>query len=154
MSKRTYYRGPDAVVTDKHLVWRTTPERVFVIRELRDVGLIRVDGFRDADRSRPYIVHVVAGTLVLVVAMATVLPYRPAALALAGLAVAVPTLWATVRSRQRQRGRWELRATYRKTPVLLYASTDDRVFNQVVRGLRRAVEDARPPSDEYRLAVA
>src|SRR4051794_23289815 len=29
MSKRTYYRGPDAVVTDRHFVWRTTPAKGF-----------------------------------------------------------------------------------------------------------------------------
>jgi hypothetical protein len=38
--------------------------------------------------------------------------------------------------------------------VLLYASSDVRVFNQVVRALRRAVEDARPPVADRDLAAA
>jgi hypothetical protein len=91
--------------------------------------------------------------LVLVVAMVTVLDYSPVAYAFGALAVAIPTIWAAARTRMRSQ-RWELRATYRGTRVLLYASSDVRVFNQVTRALRRAVEDARPPSDDYDLAAA
>lgn len=39
-----------------------------------------------------------------------------------------------------------LQATYRGTTVTLYASADQRVFNQVARALRRALEDAEPPA--------
>jgi Family of unknown function (DUF6232) len=149
MSTRTYYRGPDAVVTEKFLIWRTTPSKGFVIRDLRNVGMVR----SEADGMRPYTAHVVAGSLVLVVAMVTVLDYSPVAYVFGALAVAVPTIWAAARSRMRPQ-RWELRATYRGSRVMLYASSDVRVFNQVTRALRRAVEDARPPSDEYDLAAA
>jgi uncharacterized protein DUF6232 len=38
-----------------------------------------------------------------------------------------------------------LRATYRDRPVRLYASTDARVFHQVSRALRRAIENDRAP---------
>ena len=58
-----------------------------------------------------------------------------------------------LRSRTRPR-RSELQATYRGSRVVLYASSNVRVFNQVTRALRRAVEDARPPSDDYDLAAA
>jgi uncharacterized membrane protein len=149
MSTRTYYRGPDAVVTDKFLIWRTTPSRSFVVRDLRSVGIVR----SEEDRLRPYTAHVVAGSLVLVIAMVTVLDYSPVAYALGAFAVAIPTVWAAARTRMRPR-RWELHATYRGSRVVLYASSDVRVFNQVTRALRRAVEDARPPSDEYDLAAA
>jgi hypothetical protein len=37
---------------------------------------------------------------------------------------------------------------------MLYASSDARVFNQVARALRRAVEDARPPVTDHGLAAA
>jgi hypothetical protein len=149
MSTRTYYRGPDAVVTDKFLIWRTMPARSFVVRDLRNVGIVRSED----DRLRPYTAHVVAGSLVLIVAMVTVMDYSPIAYALGAVAVAVPTLWAAARARTRPR-RAELQATYRGSRVVLYASSDVRVFNQVTRALRRAVEDARPPLDDYDLAAA
>lgn len=38
--------------------------------------------------------------------------------------------------------RWELMALRHGAEVLIFASRDERVFNQVVRALRRAVEHA------------
>jgi len=111
MSKRTYYRGPDAVVTDRLFVWHTTPAKGFAIQDLRNVGLVRTG------------------------AVAVAVPF----LLLAG--------FSGVRSR-----RWELRATYRGHDVVLYSTSDTRVFNQVARALRRAVEDARPPIRRHQLA--
>jgi Family of unknown function (DUF6232) len=148
MSNRTYYSGPDAVVTDRLFVWRTTPAKGFAVRELRNVGLVR----GDTDRLRPYTIHVAAGVLVLLAATWTMLD-TPAAYVLGFLAVAVPGGFAagTLRSRPR---RWELRANYRGLEVVLYASSDVRVFNQVARALRRAVEDSRPATGDYHLAAA
>ena len=60
---------------------------------------------------------------------------------------------AVARLRMRPQ-RWELRATYGGARVLLYASSDVRVFNQVARALRRTVEDARPPVDHRDLTAA
>jgi hypothetical protein len=148
MSTRTYYRGPDAVVTDQFLVWRTTPTKGFVIRDLRNVGLVR----NEMDGLRPYTALVAGGALVLVGATWTVLG-TPAAYALGFLAIALPTTFTVARLRMRPR-RWELRATYRGARVVLYASPDARVFNQVARALRRAVEDARPPVGDHDRAAA
>ena len=39
---------------------------------------------------------------------------------------------------------WALWADYRGRSVALYSSPDERVFNQVVRALRRALEDSEP----------
>ena len=39
---------------------------------------------------------------------------------------------------------YTLAATYRHERVCLYATHDERVFNQVRRALRRAIEDLRP----------
>jgi hypothetical protein len=100
MSNRTYYRGPDAVVTDRFFIWHTTPTKGFDIRDLQHVGLVQP----------PFVIFA--------------------------------------------RRRWELRATYRGRQVTLYSSFDSRVFNQVARALRRAVEDARPAIGRYDLAVA
>jgi hypothetical protein len=148
MSNRTYYSGPDALVTDRLIVWRTTPAKGFAVRELRNVGRVR----GETNGLRPYTVHVAAGALILIVATWTMVE-TPAAYVLGFLAVAVPGGFAaaTVRSRPR---RWELRANYRGQDVVLYASSDERVFNQVTRALRRAVEDARPPAGDFKLAAA
>jgi hypothetical protein len=148
MSYRTYYRGTDAVVTDRLFVWRTTPTTGYVIRDLRNVGLVRADG----DRLRPYTTHVVVLVAVLAAAAWTV-SRTPAAYFLGFLAVALPAVFAVAVVRNRPR-RWELRANYRGHEVILYASSDVTRFNQVTRALRRAVEDARPPSGEFDLAAA
>jgi hypothetical protein len=55
---------------------------------------------------------------------------------------------------RRRPQRWELRATYQGQDVELYSSLDERVFNQIARALRRAIEDARPPSEWDDLAAA
>jgi hypothetical protein len=148
MSNRTYYSGPEALVTDRLFVWRTTPAKGFAVRELRNVGLVR----GEADRLRPFTVHVAAGALILAAATWAMLD-TPAAYVLGFLAVAVPGSFAAFTLRSRPR-RWELRANYRGHEVVLYASSDERVFNQVARALRRSVEAARPPAGEYRLATA
>ena len=145
MSTRTYYRGPDAVVTDKLFVWRTTPTKGFVVRDLRNVQLIR-----SQDGVGPYAAPIAAGTLVLAAALWTMLG-SPAVYALGALAVVGPA-GVAIGIRMRPR-RWELHATYRGARVVLYASSDARVFNQVVRGLRRSVEDARPSDDHDRVAA-
>jgi len=84
MSTRTYYRGPDAVVTDKLFVWRTTPTKGFVVRDLRNVQLIR-----SKDGLGPYAAPIAGGALVLAAAFWTMLG-SPAVYALGALAVAAP----------------------------------------------------------------
>ena len=146
MSTRTYYRGPDAVVTDKLFVWRTTPTKGYVVRDLRNVQLIR-----GKDGLGPYAAPIAGGALVLAAALWTMI--GPAAVyALGALAVAAPA-GVAIGIRMRPR-RWEMHATYRGARVVLYASSDGRVFNQVARALRRSVEDARPPSDDHDLVAA
>jgi hypothetical protein len=41
------------------------------------------------------------------------------------------------------RRRWQLRAEYDGTPILLYSTTDSQTFGQVKRGLVRALEANR-----------
>jgi len=144
MSNRTYYRGPDAVVTDRLFVWHTTPTRGFVVRDLQNVGFVS-----EPDRFRPYLARVAGGALVLVVATGLMLE-TPPTYAVGFLAFAMPIMLTAAFWRMPPR-RWELRATYRGHEVILYASSDTRVFNQVRRALRRAVEDARPVAG-YHLA--
>jgi hypothetical protein len=49
---------------------------------------------------------------------------------------------------------WQVRASYLGSHVTVYTSVDQRVFNQVTRALRRAVEDARPTRADHGLAAA
>jgi hypothetical protein len=49
---------------------------------------------------------------------------------------------------------WQVRATYRGAVTIVYESTDVRVFNQVTRALRRAIEDATPAPTGRDLAIA
>ena len=139
MRTRTYYRGPDAVVTSEVFVWRTTPAQVFAIRYLHDVGIAR----EDLSPLRPTTVHVAGGSLVLVAATWPMW-HTPGLVALGLLVVAVPGAVAVAACSRTRLRRWELQATYRGAPTVLFQSFDARVFHQVSRALRRSIEDGRP----------
>ena len=138
MRTRTYYRGPDAVVTSELFVWRTSPPKMFAIRDLKKVGIAR----RVVDRTRPHAPKAAAGSVVLALSVWNVMD-SPVLVATVFSAVVVPAVAAATYWRRRT-WLWELRATYRGAEVVLYASTDTRVFNQVTRALRRAMEDTDP----------
>ena len=142
MRKRTYYRGPDAVVTSELFVWRTTPPKLFSIRELKNVGIVRCAVRDEIDHTRPHSAGAIGGSVVLAVALWPSLN-TPVLIIVVFLAVAVPTLALTAYRHNRPRI-WELHATYRGVEVVLYASNNVRVFNQVSRALRRAMEDSDP----------
>ena len=145
MRKRTYYRGPDAVVTSELFVWRTTPPKIFAIRELSNVGIVRCPIRDEIDHTRPHSANAIGGSVVLAVALWPSLN-TSTLIVVVFLAVAVPALPLTAFRRSRLRI-WELHATYRGVEVILYASNDVRVFNQVSRALRRAMEDSDQHTD-------
>jgi hypothetical protein len=144
MRIRTYYRGPDAVVTSELFVWHTSPAKTFVIRELKKVVIVR----GGAGRNRAYGAQI-AGSAAVAVAIWPILdsPAVIVAVALGVAAISGVAIAAFIR-----RPRWELHARYRNAAVVLYESRDERVFNQVSRALRRAMEDAGP--DERRSGEA
>ena len=142
---RTYYRGPDALVTEEHLVWRTGTSRIFPVRELRNVGLVRGDA---VDR-RADIALVAAAGMVGFTLTTWMLAGRIVGLALGFVSLIAAT--AAVTTRQR-RTVWQVRATYRGVDVVVYSSPNARVFNQVTRALRRALEVNQPAHEEYRRA--
>lgn len=144
MSNRTYYRGPEVVVTDRLFVWRTTPTKGFVVRDLRDVELV-------SPHRTPYAAYAAVAVVILAIATWALID-SSAAYATGAAAAAVPPLFVFAGRRMRPQ-RWELRATYRGYGILLFASSDSRVFNQVARALRRAVEDCRAPAGRYRLVA-
>ena len=140
---RIYYRGPDALVTQDRFVWRSTPARAFVIRQLRTVVLVR----RPADNRRP-----VALAAAFVIACLAAGSFVAAGPVVAGTLAFLAVIAAAAAVATRTPHSWEVRAVYQGAEVTVYASADVRVFNQVTRALRRAVEDDRPVRSD--LAVA
>jgi uncharacterized protein DUF6232 len=145
---RTYYRGPDAVVTSELFLRGGESARSFTIRDLRNV---RIHG-SDADSFRPTAAHVAGGLAIIAVA-AWPLGMAAPLYAIGLVALGIPTLAAATVFCWMRPLHWELRATYRGEDVALYASRDERVFNQVTRALRRALEDTGPP-EPYARALA
>ena len=137
---RIYYRGPDVVVTSElFVVRRGSPPGRFAIRDLRDVCIApgQPEGVRLS-----VVVPPAAAALVAAAAVSA------AGGVLVGVAIAISAAGAGMACavvQQHRPRRWELRATYRERSVSLYASTDARVFHQVSRALRRAIENDRPP---------
>jgi hypothetical protein len=142
---RTYYRGPDILITDEAFIRRTAPRQVFLIRELRNVVIAR----GDSDRSRPRTLHIGGGAVILAAAAWPILD-TPAAFAAAALIFAVPGA-AVLAGRRLTPRRFELRATYQGREVVLFGSSDETTFNQVGRGLRRALEGSGPSAASYGL---
>lgn len=149
MSTRTYYRGPDAFVTDQLFVWLTTPRKSYAVRDLHNVGLVR----SGAAPASPTNVALVAAVTVAAIGAGWTLVEPPTAYAIGLLAVAIPVGF-TAPSLFRRSRPWELHATYRGAEVVLYVCDDVQRFNQVTRALRRAIEDARPPERGLHLAMA
>lgn len=137
---RTYYRGPDALVTQERFVWETAPSRTFAVHALDDVVLVRCNV--PAGRS---------GTAVPVAVVLTALAGAgwllagPVVGAAVGFLAVLAGAAALVTRPHRSVREWQVRATYFGSPVTVYASADERVFNQVTRALRRAKEDSRRP---------
>jgi hypothetical protein len=138
------------VITDELFIWQGTPVKSFVVDDLRHVGVVRAG---QEPISPIAVLTVAAGTVTAIGAGWTLLD-PPAAYAIGLLAVLVPVSFAVpAMARRRPRG-WELHALYRGVDVVLYASFDERQFNQVKRALRRAIENARPPDRGFNLAAA
>jgi hypothetical protein len=146
---RIYYRGPDALITDEHFIWKTKTPRAIAVRELRNIGLARGETTRGLSATT---IAIGTATIALAVAgwlmLGTGLSYGLIAGALAGTTVTVTT-W-----QKRNVRSWELRATLRGTPITLFSSLDERTFNQVTRALRRAVEEEHRARSDRRLAAA
>ena len=128
---RTFYRGPDAVVTDTHFVRQTPTVRIFAIADLNDVRLERI-----VSRG-PSGLALALGFGLFAVAVITGLKFGIAAVVPLVVVAIVVALAGLRRSRARA---WEIRARYRAQEVTLYTSRDPRVFNQVTRALRRTIE--------------
>ncbi|MEV4703644.1 DUF6232 family protein [Actinoplanes sp. NPDC049316] len=135
---RLYYRGPDATVTGDYFVHHAPGgAKSYSVGELRNVGISRAQA---GSSPFPYAISGVAVLAGAALSMGAI-PVLYALVGLAGSAAAAGTL--AVRARRARPRPWILQADYRGATVHLYESADDRVFQQVARGLRRAIEDGR-----------
>ena len=146
---RTYYRGPDALVTQERFVWRTSSPRIFVVRGLQHAVLVRCNV--PDRRPSPALLVALMMTVLATVSWMLVSPTVGAVLGFLAVLTAVATLATQPR---RTVYEWQVRATYQGAHVTVYASVDQRVFNQVARALRRAIEDGRPSRANHGLAAA
>jgi hypothetical protein len=145
---RTYYDGPDALVTENHFIWRTDPLRAFIISDLRDVRLVQ----RDVGSPRVILVTATIAAAALIVAPGWLLLHTTVGrLVLLGAALAAVSLATLGRRSVHQ---WELRAAYQSREVVLYTTLEIRTFNQVTRALRRSIEGAARARGHYRMAAA
>ena len=146
---RIYYRGPDAHVTDERFIWRTETPRVFVVRELHDVVVVR----RIRSDRGPDLAMVVSA----VFATAAVLSWLVAGVIVGAVVAAVAITVASgavATRRHRPSHYWQLRATYATAEVVVFEAADERVFNQVKRALLRSLEDGGPARADLRLTAA
>src|SRR4051794_31926797 len=114
---RTYYRGSDALVTDDYFVWRATANRIFAIRELRDIGITR--GPLSGSGQAPALA---IGAGLLLLAATSWMLMGPTVGYTATAAAIVATLMVISLTGRRTARQWHLLGTYRGTVVTIYSS--------------------------------
>lgn len=135
---RVFYRGPRAVITaDVITVGRSTPHS-YPIAELADVYVIRQRRARRPARVRTMGVSALVGGIVVVPTIG-----RVSVLLAAVVVVTALFVCAMGCLRIAPPAHHELVASYRGQPVLVFASEDQREFDQVCRGFQRAREHQR-----------
>ncbi|WP_305787695.1 DUF6232 family protein [Symbioplanes lichenis] len=146
---RTYYRGPDAIVTGRHFVWLAAPTQVFHFDAVREVRVVRGEPAAQA------IGALLAGTAGLVTLAGVAYAYAGRSVGLAATAAAA-LFWLLVLTTVRRRAArtWSLEADYAGTWTIVYSSADITAFNQVKRAVRRNLEDRVADRDGYGLAAA
>lgn len=146
---RTYYRGPDAVVTADRFIWRSDTPRIFPLRELRDIRRVE-----HVPQGRPADVVMVAAAGAVAFAAASWVVLGPV-IGAAAVVVTVTAAIAAVSTRRfRDTRSYRVIATVRGARTVIYEAREPRVFNQVTRALNRAVEDDHRARADYRLAAA
>jgi len=145
---RTYYDGPDALITENHFIWRSDPVRAFILRDLHDVRLVQ----RDVGSPRVILTTAAVAAAALIIAPGWLLLHTTVGrLVLLAAALAAVTLATMGRRSVHQ---WELRAAYQAREVVLYTTLESRTFNQVTRALRRALEGTARHGGYPRMATA
>jgi Family of unknown function (DUF6232) len=136
-STRVYYRGLGVTVTDRTFV---AGGSTFRITDLYDLGMVQGPWPRTVTTS-----WAVAGLSALA-AVVTVLLRSPQSLGVwlaAALTALVPSAAAVLTQRSLRRS-WELWGRLEGRQVMLFRTSDQVTFGQVVRAVQRAVEANAP----------
>ncbi|MEU4238846.1 DUF6232 family protein [Actinoplanes sp. NPDC026619] len=134
---RVFYRGQEAIITEHQFLWLAGSLRSFDIAHLRQVRVIRRNTKVSGPRTE---VIASAGMAAAGIAVSAMFVDAVAVrLSLAGVAVAMVAM-ATFR--RRTVPCWEIRAVHRGRETIIYSTRDITTFNQVKRGLSRALENA------------
>jgi hypothetical protein len=139
---RTYYRGPEVLITDQVFAVLAPYPVAFRIDELYNARVLR----GELHPARVFTAHAAGGSIV-VVAASWPLIHSPAGCLAALVFVVTPSVISGACFRLTPRT-YELRATYRSLDVQLYASADLTTFGQVRRGLMRALEGRQSRLEE------
>lgn len=134
---RVFYRGPRALITADVIMVARPVSHSYALAELADVYVVRQQAAQGWGSARSMGVSALVGSTVVVPAVGRTSVVL-AAVILAGLLVC-----AFVCLQIGPPAHHELVATYRGRPVRVFASDDQREFDQVCRGLQRAREQLR-----------
>lgn len=138
---RVYYSGPYAYVTDSVFESWSPTYRRFAVAELSEVDIALAEGPPD----HTLIACVNAGVFALAADVAGHPVLGPFWTWVLGISIILATA-GVIGARRRHRPQpLELLGWYRSEYVVLFRCTDDRVFGQVSRALRRSLEH----HDEY-----
>lgn len=138
-----FYRGPHLRITDQVLDVRYPWPRRFAVRDLSELCVI------EQEQSLPAIGIIragstgiaAAGTAALAVAATGGWPvFQTPVAAAAMIMLLIASVVVAAACWRLKITEYELTACYRGQPVRLYRSTDFRAFDQVKRGLLRALE--------------
>lgn len=129
-----FYRGPRAMITHDLFEVGRLDRRLYRLAELSRVHIVRSGAAADVSRGR--LLSLSAGISALLTTPAV---GRASTLATA-LAVVASILYLGACLRMRPAVRHDLVALCRGELVVLFGSTDQREFDAVCRGLRRAME--------------
>jgi hypothetical protein len=128
-----FYRGRRALIT-QHVFETVYVGRLqYAIKDLTEVHIVRLDP--EAARGARAL-----GLSALLAAFLVVPVVGPSSKVVAGIAAAVFLAGSVTSVRRRLPVRWELVATYEGRRVTLFTSGDQTEFDQVCRGLLRALE--------------
>jgi hypothetical protein len=128
-----FYRGERALVTQQfietvHVRWLR-----YTLDELSGICVVQCD-------REPQSAARVMGLSALAASLLVVPIVSPASHVVAGLTAGVFAVGGVLHMRRRVPVRWELVATYRGEPTVLFESENQTEFDQVCRGLTRALE--------------
>jgi len=131
---RVFYRGPRALITDEVITVGAAEPRSFALAELSAVFIVRQPRRRVSDTHRTMGVSALVGGVLLVPIIG------PVSRVLAIAALVLMVLYAVFCFRFAPSAHNELVATYRGRSAKVFESDSQREFDQVCRGLQRALE--------------